>query len=145
MIVGGWQLNGIVTLQSGQPFTPFTSAFDPYRNEAFNRPNVIGDPYTNVSSGMAFDPAVFRAPANGTFGNAGRNIVLGDGFHSVDLSVFKNFAITERWKLQFRAEAVNSFNHPNYQGPVVNLNSTPGVFIAAAPPRILQFGLKLSF
>ena len=67
------------------------------------------------------------------------------GFHSVDFSVFRNFAFTERWKLQFRAEAVNSFNHVNYQGPVVNINSTPGAFVAAAQPRIIQFGLKLSF
>ena len=115
-LVGGWQINAIVTLQSGQPFTPFVSNFDPYRNEAFNRPDVIGDPNENVPPGLAFNPAVFRIPAPGTFGNAGRNIVRGDGFHSVDLSVFRNFAFTERWKLQFRAEAVNSFNHVNYQG-----------------------------
>ncbi len=144
-LAGGWQVNVIATFQSGQPFTPSTSTFDPYRNEGFNRPDVIGDPNANVPAGMAFNPAAFRAAAIGTFGNAGRNIVRGDGFHSVDLSLFKNFAITERWKLQFRAEAVNSFNHVNYQGPVVNLNSTPGVFVAAAPPRIVQFGLKLGF
>jgi hypothetical protein len=142
---GGWQTNAILTFQSGQPFTPFISTFDPYRNEAFNRPDVIGDPNQNVPAGLAFNPAAFLIPAPGTFGNAGRNIVRGDGFHSIDLSVFKNFTITERWKLQFRAEAVNSFNHVNYQGPVVNLNSTPGQFVAAAQPRIIQLGLKLSF
>jgi hypothetical protein len=98
-----------------------------------------------VPPGLAFNPAAFRIPAPGTFGNAGRNIVRGDGFHSVDLSVFRNFAFTERWRLQFRAEAVNSLNHVNYQGPVVSINSTPGAFVAAAQPRIIQFGLKLSF
>ncbi len=144
-ILAGWQANAIVTLQSGQPFTPNTSTFDPYRNEGFNRPDVVGDPTANVPEGLAFNPAAFRLPAPGTFGNSGRNVIRGDGFHSVDLSLFKNFAITERWKLQFRAEAVNSFNHVNYQGPVVNLNTTPGRFVAAAPPRILQFGLKLVF
>jgi hypothetical protein len=144
-LVGGWQVNGIITLQSGQPFTPHTTTFDPYRNEPFNRPDVVGDPSENVPAGLAFNPAAFGLPAPGTFGNAGRNIVRGDGFHSIDLSLFKNLAITERWRLQFRAEAVNSFNHVNYQGPVVNLNSTPGAFIATAPPRIVQFGLKLSF
>ena len=71
--------------------------------------------------------------------------VRGDGFRSVDLSVFKNFTFTERWRLQFRAEAVNSFNHVNHQGPVVNINSTLGAFVAAAQPRIIQFGLKMSF
>lgn len=145
LVAGGWQVNTIVTLQSGQPFTPYTSNFDPYRNEGFNRPDVIGDPNANVPAGLAFNPAAFRLPAPGTFGSAGRNIIRGDGFHSVDLSLFKNFALTERVKLQFRTEAVNSFNHVNYQGPGVNINSTAGEFVAAAQPRIIQFGLKLSF
>jgi hypothetical protein len=144
-LFGGWQVNAIVTLQTGQPFTPSTSTFDPYRNESFNRPDVMGDPKSNAPAGLAFNPAAFRVPALGTFGNSGRNVIRGDGFHSVDLSLFKNFLITERWRLQFRTEAVNSFNHVNYQGPVVNLNSTPGAFVAAAPPRIIQLGLKLSF
>jgi len=144
-IVGGWQANAILTLQSAQPFTPHTTTFDPYRNEGFNRPDVVGDPNSNVPEGFAFNPAAFQIPAIGTFGNGGRNIVRGDGFHSVDLSLFKNFAFTKRWKFQFRAEAVNSLNHVNYQGPVVNLNTTPGRFIAGAPPRIIQFGLKLNF
>ena len=145
LVAGGWQLNSIVTLQSGQPFTPYVSNFDPYRNEGFNRPDVVGDPNAGVPAGLAFNPAAFRVPANGTFGNAGRNIIRGDGFHSLDLSLFKNFAITDRVKLQFRTEAVNSFNHVNYQGPAVNLNATAGEFVAAAQPRIIQFGLKLSF
>jgi hypothetical protein len=142
---GGWQVNAIITMQSGQPFTPNTSTLDPYRNEGFNRPDVVGDPGKNVPAGLAFNPAAFRIPAAGTFGNAGRNIIRGDGFHSVDVSLFKNFAVGENWKLQFRAEAINSLNHVNYQGPVVNLNSTPGAFVAAASPRIVQLGSKISF
>jgi hypothetical protein len=144
-ILGGWQANAIITLQSGQAFTPNATTLDPFRNESFNRPDVVGDPRSNVPAGLAFNPAAFRLPAQGTFGNSGRNVVRGDGFHSVDLSLFKNFALSERLKLQFRAEAVNGLNHVNYQGPVVNLNTTPGRFVAAAPPRILQFGLKLAF
>jgi hypothetical protein len=145
LLVEGWQLNGIVTLQSGQPFTPFISLFDPYRNESFNRPNVVGDPHANVPDGLAFNPAAFAAPAAGTFGNAGRNIVRGDGFQSFDLSIFKRLAITERVSLEMRGEFVNSFNHVNFQGPDVNLTSNPGVFRAAAQPRIVQLGAKLSF
>ena len=144
-LVGGWQVNAIVTLQSGQPFTPSTTT-----SIRIATRHSTGRMWSAIRTkmfqpGLAFNPAAFRIPALGTFGNAGRNIVRGDGFHSVDLSLFKNFAFTERWKLQFRAEAVNSFNHVNYQGPVVNLNTTPGAFVAAAPPRIIQFGLKLSF
>jgi len=141
----GWQVNGIITLQTGQPFTPFLSTFDPFRNEGFNRPNVVGDPNANVPEGMAFNPDAFAAPAPGAFGNAGRNIIRGDGFQSFDLSVFKTTQITERWNLELRAEFVNAFNHVNFQGPEVNLTSTPGVFRAAAQPRIIQFGAKLSF
>lgn len=144
-LVEGWQLNGVITLQSGQPFTPFLSVFDPFRNEGFNRPNVVGNPNQNVPQGLAFNPAAFAAPERGTFGNAGRNIVRGDGFQSVDLSVFKRTAISERVSIELRGEFVNAFNHVNFQGPDVNLTSSPGVFRAAAQPRIIQFGLKLMF
>jgi hypothetical protein len=144
-LVEGWQINGIVTLQSGQPFTPFISVFDPYRNESFNRPNVVGDPNANVPDGLAFNPAAFAAPAPGTFGNAGRNIVRGDGFQSVDLSIFKRIPIADSTSVELRGEFVNSFNNVNFQGPDVNLASNPGVFRAAAQPRIVQLGAKLTF
>jgi hypothetical protein len=144
-LVEGWQINGIVTLQSGQPFTPFISVFDPYRNESFNRPNVVGDPNANVPDGLAFNPAAFAAPAPGTFGNAGRNIVRGDGFQSVDLSIFKRIPIADSASVELRGEFVNSFNNVNFQGPDVNLASNPGVFRAAAQPRIVQLGAKLTF
>lgn len=144
-LVDGWQLNGIVSLQTGQPFTPFVNIFDPYRNESFNRPNVVGDPFENVPAGFAFNPAAFRVAPQGTFGNAGRNTVRGDGFRSVDLSLFKNIQLSERLRLQMRFESVNSLNNVNMQGPSTNLASNPGVFVGAAQPRILQLGAKLSF
>jgi Carboxypeptidase regulatory-like domain len=143
--LGGWQINGNLTAQSGQPFTPYTSAFDPFRNEGFNRPDVVGDPLQNVPPGAAFNAAAFRAPVLGTFGNAGRNIVGGDGFHSVDLSVFRNFRLRENLNFQVRMESVNVLNQVNFQGPATNLTTSPGFFVAAAQPRILQFGAKLWF
>lgn len=144
-LVDGWQLNGLFTLQTGQPFTPFFSVFDPFRNEGFNRPNVVGDPTQNVPEGLAFNPAAFEAPSLGAFGNAGRNIVRGDGFQSFDLSVFKRTALTERIALEVRGEFVNAFNQVNFQGPDVNLTSSPGAFRASAQPRIVQLGAKLVF
>jgi hypothetical protein len=143
--VKGWQVNGNVTAQSGQPFTPYTSAFDAFRNEGFNRPDVIGDPFQDIQSGQAFNATAFRAPSLGSFGNAGRNIVLGDGFHSVDVSLFRNFRFGDTLNFQIRVESVNVLNHVNFQGPVTNLTSSPGMFVAAAPPRIVQFGAKLWF
>ncbi|MCL5744157.1 MAG: hypothetical protein M1541_09570, partial [Acidobacteria bacterium] len=94
-LLGGWQLNGIVTVQSGQPFTPYTSQFDPFRNESFNRLNVIGDPNRDVPPGLAYNPAAFTLPVTGAFGNSGRNIIRGDGYRSADLSVFRSFPLRE--------------------------------------------------
>jgi hypothetical protein len=144
-VLGGWQVNGLITIQSGQPFTPYTSQFDPYRNESFNRLLVIGDPNANVPRGLAYNPAAFALPAIGTFGNSGRNIVRGDGFRSTALSVFRIIDLTEHIRLQVRAEATNAFNQVNYQGPIVDQSTQPGAFVATAVPRTVQMGLKLSF
>ncbi|MCC6366479.1 MAG: TonB-dependent receptor [Bryobacterales bacterium] len=144
-VLGGWQVNAFLVEQSGQPFTPYTSQFDPYRNESFNRLMVVGDPHRNVPDGMAYNPAAFVLPTLGVFGNSGRNIIRGDGFHTADLSLFKNIAIRESLRLQLRFEATNSFNSVNYQGPVVNQSTNPGTFVATAVPRTVQLGAKLSF
>jgi len=146
ILLDGWQINGIITAQTGQPFTPFSSVNDPYRNESFNRLMLIGDPNRNVASGYSFNPNAFAPAPFGTFGNSGRNIVRGDGFRSVDLSVFRTFSLRERLKLQMRFEATNAFNQVNYQGPVVDYSSPAfGQFNATAVPRTLQLGAKFSF
>ena len=144
-LLGGWQVNGIVTVQAGQPFTPYTSQFDSYRSESYNRLNVVGDPNQNVPSGLAYNPAAFALPAVGTFGNSGRNIIRGDGFRTADLSVFRNFNVKELLKLQLRFEATNALNQVNFQGPVTNQSTQPGAFVATAIPRTLQLGAKFSF
>jgi hypothetical protein len=144
-VLGGWQFNGIITGQSGQPFTPFTSQFDPYRGESYNRLNLVGNPNRDVPRGFAYNPAAFSLPVVGTFGNGGRNVIRGDGFRSADLSLFRTFSIRERVKLQMRLEATNSLNQVNYQGPVTDQNATPGAFVAAAAPRTLQLGAKIQF
>jgi hypothetical protein len=95
--------------------------------------------------GLAYNPDNFTLPAVGTFGNSGRNIVRGDGYRSADLSLFRTFRIREALNLQLRLEAQNAFNQVNYQGPVTDQSTKPGLFVAAAPPRILQLGAKLWF
>jgi hypothetical protein len=144
-LLGGWQVNGLITIQSGQPFTPYTSAFDPYTNNSFNRLNVIGDPNRNIPVGYAYNPAAFVLPAPGTFGNSGRNIVRGDGFRTTNLSLFRNFSVREGVKLQLRFEATNALNQVNYQGPVTDQSTQPGAFVATAVPRTVQLGAKISF
>jgi hypothetical protein len=82
----------------------------------------------------------------GEFGSEGRNAVRGPGIASVDLSLFKNFAVTEASHIQFRAEAFNTLNHPNFMLPENDLASPEfGQILQAAPPRLLQLALKLVF
>jgi len=144
-LLKGWQVNGIVTWQTGQPFTPYTSQFDPFRNESYNRLNVVGDPNRGVPPGLAYNPAAFATPSPGTFGNSGRNVIRGDGYRSADLSLFRNFMLRDSVRFQFRFEAVNALNHVNYQGPITDQATRPGAFVATAAPRLLQIGAKLSF
>jgi hypothetical protein len=82
----------------------------------------------------------------GQFGNEGRNIVRGPGIESVDLSLFKNFAVSESQRVQFRAECFNSLNHPNFGLPENDLESPAfGQILQAGQPRLLQLALKYIF
>ena len=82
----------------------------------------------------------------GQFGNAGRNIARGPAFTDFDTSLMRNFTLTETMRLQFRAESFNVANHPNFGIPVADLNSPNfGQILSAAPPRLMQFALKLMF
>ncbi|MBI2686203.1 MAG: hypothetical protein HYX27_07795 [Acidobacteria bacterium] len=86
------------------------------------------------------------APAAGAFGNSGRNSMIGPGSYNLDSSVFKIIPIHETIKLQFRAEMFNTLNHANFSNPVANISSaTVGQILSATAPRIMQFGLRLTF
>jgi hypothetical protein len=93
-----------------------------------------------------FKTSLFTVNAIGTFGNAGRNILLGSGFFNTDLGVIKNTNIAERTKVQFRAEFFNVFNNVNFNNPG-NTVCTPafGKITSARDPRILQLMLRLMF
>jgi hypothetical protein len=93
-----------------------------------------------------FNVAAFVPNAIGTFGNSGKNILRGPRFFDTDLGLLKDFAITERWRLQFRAEFFNAFNNVNFSQPQNYLgSSSTGQITSAGNPRILQFALKLNF
>ncbi|MBV9266821.1 MAG: hypothetical protein JO061_11695, partial [Acidobacteriaceae bacterium] len=82
----------------------------------------------------------------GEFGNEGRNAVRGPSLATADFSLFKNFPVTERTRIQFRAEAFNALNHPNFMLPENDLASPEfGQILQAAPPRLLQLALKYIF
>jgi len=154
-VVSGWQLNSIVTLQTGQPFTvALPGEFDNSNTgRAFlgfgagDRPNVIGNPVlSNPDAQGWFDTAAFALPAFGSFGNSGRNVLSGPPLRTLHLSLLKDTAVTETVKLQLRAEFFNLFNTPNFDQPNIFFG-TPGFgrILSARDCREIQFGLKLLF
>ncbi len=151
LIAGGWQISGIFSAQSGFGFTPLIAGDNALSATGSQRPNVIlgVDPFgpdtrtpTHWFNGNAF----VLAP-RGFFGNGGRNILDGPGIINLDLGLMKNFPVTERIRVQFRAEFFNLSNHPNFQGPASTVNS-PSVGIISSTnteARQIQFGLRLDF
>ena len=154
-ILSGWQTFGIVTLQTGRPFTvALLSEIDNSGTGrsilgfgANDRPNVVGNPNLGQRSPQQwFNQSAFAFPPPGTFGNAGRNILEGPGYQNVNASLVKNTALSERFNLQIRAEVFNLFNHPNFNLPDNFLGSpTFGQITSARDPRHIQFGVKLLF
>ncbi|HEX8000924.1 MAG TPA: TonB-dependent receptor [Pyrinomonadaceae bacterium] len=154
-LLSGWETYGIVTLQTGRPFTvALLSDIDNSGTGrsslgfgANDRPNIVGNPVLqNPTTGQWFNTAAFAFPARGTFGNAGRNILEGPGYQNVNASLIKNTALSERFNLQLRAELFNLFNHPNFNLPDNFLGSpTFGRITSAREPRHIQFGVKLLF
>jgi hypothetical protein len=156
-LAGGWQINGIGTFLSGFPFTPQIGSSRsgdgdtrnpdrPSVNTAFSGPVVLGQ------QSRWFDPAAFILPTVGTYGNLGRSTYTGPGLADVDLSLFKNTAISERTSVQFRAEIFNAFNRVNFgtPNPIVfsgtGVSSSAGLITATATfSRQIQLGLKLIF
>jgi len=156
-LIGGWQINSIITALSGFPFTPQDGSNRsgdgdtrnpdrPNVNPAFSGPVVTGNP------NQWFNPAAFLLPTAGTWGNLGRGVYSGPGLVSADISLFKNISVTERMHLQFRAEAFNSLNHANFGTPNATVFSgtavspTAGLITTTATTsRQIQFGLKLIF
>jgi len=165
--LGGWQFNGIITLQTGTPFsvTANNDGLVDSNNPVYA--NCIGDPYSGATrnhslyttTGFIINPAAFSQPGPGQFGTCAPYQFYGPGIQMWDLSLFKQFKFTERYQLQFRTEFFNAFNHPNFANPSANIGS-PGSFgkvsNTLAPilgtdsgvpgdPREIQFALKLYF
>ncbi len=152
VVAGGWELNGIVTLQSGLPFSVLSGVDNSQSAVNSDRANLVGDPHLGGSRSEGqmlreyFNTAAFVVNPPGTFGNTGRNILFGPGMENIDFGLLKNFSIRERYKIQFRAEAFNLFNHPAFNNPNANVSSsTFGVITSAGSPRVLQLALKAMF
>jgi hypothetical protein len=156
-LIGGWQWNGILSVQGGFPFTPLAGSNtsgtgDPSQSDVpnwnpdFKGPAILGTP------DQWYDPRAFRLAPQGTFGNVSRGFLRGPGLVNVDTSFFKKIRISERLNLQFRAEAFNIFNHANFAYPTeivfngASVSPSAGsINYTATPSRQIQFALKLLF
>lgn len=152
-ILGGWQFNTIVTLQSGSPIN-ITSGKDSNLNGTNNdRPNQVGNPHLSTGRSRQqkiaeyFNTAAFaQVPADTPYGNVSRNSLVGPGYANVDFSAFKNIALWHEHHLQIRGEFYNLFNHVNLGNPTATLTSPKfGVIGSAGSPRIVQVAARYSF
>jgi hypothetical protein len=146
----GWHLDGILTWQSGQPFTVTVGALDAVTGITNRRPNQVSDPLSDVPEGYAFNPAAFVAPPAGQLGNVGRNSLRGDSYFNVDIALARRFALpigSRSSALQVKLEVFNLFDNLNFNFPVATLSSAAfGRYVSnATAPRILQLGAKLLF
>ena len=156
-LLGGWQVNGLWTWESGLPLDISTSTSSLNAPGNINRPNVNGPVqiFGNIGPGqLYFDKSAFSAPAPNTFGNPGRNVLAGPSLFEIDTSIFRRFPIRERFNLEFRGEAFNVTNTPQYDRPdtvftdaafgqVTTAHGTQSVQVNNS--RALQFSLRLLF
>jgi outer membrane receptor protein involved in Fe transport len=162
-ILGGWQVNTNVVIQSGIPFNVTYRGSGADRDTGPNYPDLVGDPDGPKTQDEWFNGtaigesgSAFGRPAAGTFGNLERNTLRGPGYWNVDASLFKRFKFTDRTNLEFRVEVNNLFNHVNLGQPdgEVGIPGNPNpnagritsnAFNGSDPMRNVQFGLRFQF
>jgi hypothetical protein len=162
LVFGGWEFTDLFTARSGLPLNVTVSRSGsalPDGNNVNQRPNLVPGVSiypANQGPGNWLNPAAFAVPAAGTWGNAGRNIARGPGLWQDDVALNKSFTLTERFLLNFRAEAFNVFNRAQYGNPGSSISSASSFGVITSlvnsqgltgvgTPRQLQFALRLSF
>ena len=158
-VIGGWQFNGIVNLQTGIPFNvtaPDVSDTGPNHAEY---PNCVGNAYAGTTTdphqyagskapGVFLNPSAFAIPSTGSFGTCRPRMFHGPGIQDENLSLFKSFSVGAERSLQFQAEFFNAFNHPNFTNPSGNISfpaSFGKSFNTSTTPRVIQFSGKFLF
>jgi hypothetical protein len=155
-ILNGWSVAPIIKLRSGLPFTITNGNVDANLDGQTNdRAQLIGDPsVANPTAAQWFNPTAFVqnkvVTGVATNGSAARNILDAPGYRVVDLALSRDFRLSERFKLRFRAEATNAFNmvslgQPGNSVPTGTTSTTFGVITSASAMRRMQFGLRLTF
>jgi hypothetical protein len=151
-LLNGWTLSPIVTLTSGLPFTVLSGKDNNYDGVTNDRANLVGNPVLDPHRSRAqvlaewFNTAAFVANSIGTDGTSARNLLDAPGFRDVDMGIFRDFTVREKYRMQFRAEWTNFFNQVSLNAPNSTLtSSTFGQITGAANMRQLQLGLRLAF
>ncbi len=156
-IVGGWQINNLLSLMTGTPFTveaPDTSLDMPGSTQTADQVKPEVEKPGAIGRGQFwFDPAAFQAPPQGRFGNSGFNTMRGPGLVNWDFGVFREFAFTERWRLQFRMESFNFSNTPHFANPgdtigdanFAQITNVTNLARENIDERQFRFGLRVSF
>jgi len=150
---GGWQVNGILSFHGGFPLTISGSGDNSGTNARSNRANCLATPVVygqrNAPQGgyqwFNGSSTYFAPPAQGTFGSCGVGTVRGPGLHTADLSLSKQFQITEHQNLELRGEFVNALNSPVLNAPTRALGANLGLLQSSQDPRNIQIGLKYNF
>jgi hypothetical protein len=165
MLLGGWQVNTLISLSTGQPFTVYSGSDTSGTGENNDRAEVVGNPFQGVPASNAangtyywFNPNAFGLPVAGTYSNQARNEFRGPGIKQVDFSIFKTIKLREKISLQLRGEIYNLFNTLNLSGPSTYVagsglgqvtstldvgNGAPGIGTGA--PRNVQLAAKIVF
>jgi hypothetical protein len=148
-LLDGWQVAGILTAQTGLPFTPVLGV-NPANTTGQARPDRLASgvlPSSQRSIDRWFDVTAFATPAPFTFGNSGRNILRGPGIANLDAMLSRTFRITEQRSFEFRWEMFNALNRAQFGNPVTNLSVAQAATIrsTALPNRQMQLGVRFAF
>jgi hypothetical protein len=162
--LGGWELSSIITFQAGNPFSIMAGGINWDENDSgslqkMDRADVVPGQPLSVRQGSRshwlnnyFNTAAFTNNAWGTFGNSGKNLLIGPPIATVDAAISKTWSLVEGTKLQFRWEAFNALNKPSFANPSVTWGNTTGwgnfgkiLSTGNVPPRVMQGALKLTF
>ena len=149
-VVGGWEVSSIMTLQSGRPLTPrFSNDYNSTGRSRTSRPDRVSSGILSGSERTIdrwFDTSAFVIQPKDRFGNSGRGILTGPGINWLDLALMKMFYVGESVDIQFRTEFFNALNHPNFDMPNIDVNSSRfGRIFSARDSRQIQFALKILF
>jgi hypothetical protein len=152
-VIGGWAVSPIVSFRTGWPM-PIYGASD--NSGTFSRgaradcnglPSIENTPIPGIGTQWFTNNGNFTQPAVGTFGNCSPQLsgLRSPRYTDVDASIHKDFAITERFRVQFRTDFINAFNHVQYNAPNTSIGPTMGQITGAQPPRNIQLALKIYY